>query len=215
LANIRLGYILGVGLICVLNNLLNEVSHFMDAIAALHQRVSTPRLTAPGPTPEQLNILFKAALRAADHGNMRPWRFLIVEGEGLTRLGELFARIAAAKNPDITQAELDRCHALPQRAPMIIVSIAKCQANPKVPQIEQIISAGAATQNLLNAAFAIDVGAVWRTGDMAYDPQVKQALGLLAGEEIIGFIYVGTPTVPPHAPREQNPSDFFSVWSQE
>lgn len=187
----------------------------MDAIAALHQRVSTPRLTAPAPTPEQLDVLFRAAMRAADHGNMRPWRFLIVEGEGLVRLGELFASAATQKNLAITQSELDRCHAMPQRAPMIIVSIAKYKPNPKVPHIEQIIAAGAATQNLLNAAFATDVGAVWRTGDMAYDPIVKEALGLTEGEEIIGFIYLGVPTVPPHAPREQNPADFFSAWPQE
>ena len=187
----------------------------MDAITALHQRVSTPRLVAPAPTPEQLDVLFGAALRAADHGNMRPWRFLVVKGDGLAQLGELFAATATEKNPAITQAELDRCHAMPLRAPMIIISIARCQPNPKVPQIEQIIAAGAATQNLLNAAFATDVGAVWRTGDMAYDPMVKRALGLIEGEEIIGFIYVGTPTVPPHTPRAQNPSDFFSVWPQE
>lgn len=187
----------------------------MDAITALHQRVSTPRLTTPAPTSEQLNLLFKAALRAADHGNMRPWRFLIVEAEGLVRLGELFARVASVENAGITQAELDRFRAMPQRAPMIIVSIAKCQPNPKVPQIEQIIAAGAATQNLLNAAFAINVGAVWRTGDMAYNPAVKEGLGLVEGEEIIGFIYLGTPTVPVHAPREQNPSNFFSLWPQE
>lgn len=187
----------------------------MDAIAALHQRVSTPRLTAPAPTPHQLIPMFKAALRAADHGNMQPWRFLIVEGVGLTRLGELFAKVATARNPAITQAELDRCYAMPQRAPMIIISIAKCRPNPKVPQIEQIIAAGAATQNLLNAAFATNVGAVWRTGDMAYDPAVKEGLGLIDGEEIIGFIYVGTPSVPPHAPREQNPADFFSAWPTE
>lgn len=187
----------------------------MDAITALHQRVSTPRLTAPAPTPEQLNELFKAAIRAADHGNMRPWRFFIVEGEGLTRLGELFASAATAKNPEITPAELERCHAMPKRAPMIIIAIAKCQPNPKVPEIEQVIAAGAATQNLLNAAFATGVGAVWRTGDMAYDPLVKKGLGLGEGEDVIGFIYVGTPTVPPHAPREQNPADFFSAWPQE
>jgi len=187
----------------------------MDAITALHQRVSTPRLTAPAPTPEQLDLLFNAAMRAADHGNMRPWRFLIVEGEGLARLGELFARVATANNPDITQSELDRCHAMAQRAPMIIISIARCRPNPKVPHIEQIIAAGAATQNLLNAAFATNVGAVWRTGDMAYDPAVKEGLGLTEGEEIIGFIYMGTPTVPPHAPREQNPADFFSAWPPE
>lgn len=187
----------------------------MDAIEALHQRVSTPRLTAPAPTTEQLTVLFKAALRAADHGNLRPWRFLVVEGQGLNRLGEVFAEAATAKNPDITQSELDRCRSLPHRAPMIVVSIAKCQPNPKVPEVEQIIAAGAATQNFINAAFATGVGAVWRTGDMAYDPTVKKALGLADGEEIVGFLYLGTPTIAPHAPREQNPGDFFSAWPQE
>lgn len=187
----------------------------MDAITALHQRVSSPRLTAPAPTPDQLNLLFKAALRAADHGNMQPWRFLVIEGQGLVRLGDVFAAAAAANNASITPGELERCHAMPQRAPMIIVAIAKYTANPKVPQIEQVIAAGAATQNLLNAAFALGVGAVWRTGAMAYDPIVKGALGLSEGEELIGFIYLGTPTVPPHAPRENNTSNFFNKWPQE
>ena len=187
----------------------------MDAITALHQRVSTPRLIAPAPTPDQLNVLFKAALRAADHGNMQPWRFLVIEGAGLSQLGSLFAKAATSKNQKITPSEIERCHAMPQRAPMIVVAIAKCAPNPKVPHIEQIIAAGAATQNFLNAAFATGVGAVWRTGDMAYDPIVKKALGLAEGEEIIGFIYLGTPTVPPHAPREHNPADFFSAWPQE
>lgn len=187
----------------------------MDAIQALHQRVSTPRLTTPAPTTEQLEVLFKAAIRAADHGNLRPWRFLTVEGGGLVRLGDVFAAAATAKNPAITQSELERCHAMPQRAPLIVVAIARCQLNHKVPHIEQIIAAGAATQNLINAAFAINVGAVWRTGDMAYDPVVKQALGLVQDEEIVGFIYLGAPTVPPHAPREQTPGDFFSAWPQE
>jgi nitroreductase len=187
----------------------------MDAISALHQRVSTPRLIAPAPTPEQLEVLFKAAIRAADHGNMRPWRFLVIEGEGLVALGKVFADAAIAKNPQITTPELERCHAMPQRAPMIVVAIARYQANPKVPQVEQIIAAGAATQNLLNAAFATHVGAVWRTGDMAYDPQVKKALGLVDGEELIGFIYLGTPTVPPHQPRAEQVEDFFSTWPQE
>ncbi len=98
---------------------------------------------------------------------------------------------------------------------MIITCIAKCQENPKVPRIEQIISAGAATQNLINAAFALGLGAVWRTGDMAYDPQIKKALGLAPNEEIIGYVYIGTPSVPVHLPREQNPEEFFSYWSQE
>ena len=187
----------------------------MDAITALHQRVSSPRLTVPAPTDKQLDILFRAAGRAADHGNMRPWRFVVVEEEGLTRLGDLFVQAATTQNPEITAPEIERLMSMPKRAPMIILAIAKRQPNPKVPDVEQIIAAGAATQNLLNAAFALGIGAVWRTGDMAYHPLVKQALGVQKNEELIGFIYIGTPTTPPPQPREQNPEDFFSRWPSE
>lgn len=187
----------------------------MDALAALHQRVSITKLAEPAPDKTQLNQLFKAALRAADHGNMRPWRFLVIEKEGLVKLGDLFARVALANKPEITGPELERFKSMPLRAPMIIACIAATQENSKVPHIEQIIAAGAATQNLITAAFALGLGAVWRTGDMAYDPQVKAALGLVTNEELVGYVYIGTPSVPVHLPREQKPEDFFSYWSQE
>ena len=185
----------------------------MDALDALHHRVSIARLNEPAPDRTQLTQLFKAALRAADHGNMRPWRFLIIEGDSLVKLGKLFANTALKKNPEISTPELERFKSMPLRAPMIIVCIADCQENPKVPRLEQIISAGAAAQNLITAAFALGLGAVWRTGEMAYDPSVKEALGLTSSQELIGYIYIGTPAVPLHLPREQNPEDFFSYWS--
>lgn len=187
----------------------------MDALVALHQRVSITKLAAPAPDKDQLNQLFKAALRAADHGNMRPWRFLIIEGEQLLKLGELFARVAQSNKQEITAAELERFKSMPLRAPMIIACIADTAENPKVPLIEQLISAGAATQNLITAAFALGLGAVWRTGDMAYDPHVKSALGLASNEELVGYVYIGTPSVPVHLPREQNPEEFFSYWSEK
>lgn len=191
----------------------------MDAITALHQRSSQSRLIAPAPDAAQLEILMRAACRAADHGNLQPWRFLIIEGDALTRLGEIFVRVAANKKPDSTQAELDRFKAMPLRAPMIIAAIAKCQPHPKVPEIEQIIAAGAAVQNILNASFALGLGAIWRTGDMAYDADVKAALGLVSNESLVehllGFIYVGTPATAMSVPRSINPHDFFTYWKAE
>lgn len=191
----------------------------MDAITALHQRVSQSKLQSPAPDAQQLAALIRAATRAADHGNLQPWRFLIIEGNGLEKLGQLFANVAAAKKADISQAELDRFKSMPLRAPMIIVAIAKCHAHPKVPQIEQLIAAGAAAQNIINASFALGLGAIWRTGDMAYDDRVKQALGLISNEtldeQIVGFIYIGTPANSASLPREINPQDFFTAWTNE
>ncbi|AQT59035.1 nitroreductase [Cellvibrio sp. PSBB023] len=191
----------------------------MDAITALHQRVSQSKLQAPAPDAQQLATLIRAATRAADHGNLQPWRFLTIEGDGLEKLGQLFANVAAAKKTDISQAELDRFKSMPLRAPMIIVAIAKCHAHPKVPQIEQLIAAGAAAQNIINASFALGLGAIWRTGDMAYDDTIKQALGLISNEtldeQIVGFIYIGTPANSASLPREINPQDFFTAWTNE
>ena len=184
----------------------------MNALDVLHNRVSIPLLEAPAPSGEVLANIQRAALRAADHRLLRPWRFLVIEGEGLDRLGQLFV---AAKTPDdgaLSTEEQARWAGKPHRAPMIIVAIANCQETDKVPQIEQVISAGSAVQNMLNAAFAQGVGAMWRTGGFAYHPVVMAGLGLASHEQIVGFLYLGTPACKskpaPAMPVEQ----FFSPW---
>lgn len=185
----------------------------MDAIAALHQRRSEAALGDPAPADQVLDNIERAALTAADHATLTPWRFLRIRGEARCRLGELFVRAREAAEGPLPAAERERTRNRPLRAPLLIVAIASCRANTKVPEIEQIISAGAAAQNLLNAAYAQGVGAIWRTGGFAYDPLVKTGLGLAAGEHIVGFLYLGTVTTPrpPRPPRE--PGAFFRDWT--
>lgn len=184
----------------------------MDALKALHERVSAPRLAAPAPCGEILANIQKAAFRAADHGRMRPWRFLVLEGDGLVALGELFARAEEVKQAGISDKERERAIGRPLRAPMVIVAIASPKANAKVPEIEQVISTGAAVQNMITAAYAQNVGAIWRTGDYAYDPTVMAGLGLAEGEKIVGFLYLGTlEFTPPPAP-EAVTSEYFQSW---
>ncbi len=184
----------------------------MNAIEALCHRVSSGRLVAPGPDSEQRKVIFSAALRAADHGRLRPWRFLSVEGEGLNTLGELFAEVAKEDDPQISDSALDRFRNMPLRAPLIVVVIASCQSHPKVPELEQQYSAAAAAQNMLTAAFALGLGAVWRTGDMAYHPRVKKQLGLGEREHLVGFLYIGTREAPVSEPPSANCEDFFTPW---
>lgn len=184
----------------------------MNAIEALHQRTSMPRLGEPAPSPEALDTIFKAALRAADHGLLRPWRFLVIRGESLRKLGQLFADAALRKNADLTAAELDKIRNKPLRAPLIIVTVSSPKAHPKIPEFEQDLSAAAATQNMLLAAFAQDLGAMWRTGSMAYDPVVKQGLGLRDAEKIIGFLYLGTPAAAGKKMLNEDPVDFVQEW---
>lgn len=184
----------------------------MNALDALHQRVSVSKLSVPAPNAEQREAICKAALRAADHGQMRPWRFLVVEGEGLTALGELFCAAALNDDPGLLPEVQDSYRKMPHRAPMIIVVIASCQINPKVPEIEQLISAGAAAQNMITAAYALGLGAIWKTGAMAYHPEVKRGLGLRESEHIIGYLYMGTPTSPLGKAHPRPTSEFFANW---
>lgn len=185
----------------------------MDALTVLHGRTSVSKLGLPAPTPKQCEALVLAAVRAADHGNLKPWRFLFIEGEGLDDLGEVFVNAALKAKPDSSAAELERFNNMPKRAPMIAVVIAVChEDHPKVPVLEQIISAGAAAQNLITAAYSMGLGAMWRTGEMAYDDYVKTSLGLNAHEKIVGLIYLGTPLKPIEAAKPVSPHDFFSAW---
>ncbi|KAA0696056.1 nitroreductase [Halopseudomonas laoshanensis] len=184
----------------------------MDALEALHSRVSVPRLVAPAPTQEQQQALFNAALRAPDHAWLRPWRFLVVEGEGLQALGRVYTQAALADTPDLDQEALERIQALPLRAPMIIVAISCHQMHEKVPSIEQDLSCAAAVSNMLVAAHAMGIGAVWRTGWLAYHKTVREGLGLTEQERLIAFLYLGQPAGALKAVPELTPGDFFQVW---
>lgn len=185
----------------------------MDALKVLHERRSVAKLTDPAPDEAQRRAIFSAALRAADHGRLRPWRFLVIEGRSaLLELGDLLCRAAVEDNPEMPEAARQAQRHKPLRAPTVVVAIARCQDHPSVPEVEQLISAGAGVQNMLNAAHALGLGAFWRTGAMAYHPTVRRGLGLASGEHIVGFLYLGTPASPP-APATPPPvEDFFTPW---
>lgn len=185
----------------------------MQALDALLNRVSVPRLIEPAPNALQREVLFRAALRAPDHGQLRPWRFLTVEGAARERMGELFAEALLRAKPDAASEVLDKARAMPLRAPLLVVVIARTQDHPKVPQQEQVIAAGCAAHGILLAAHAQGIGAVWRTGDMAYDAHVAQGLGLGADERIVAYLYLGTPERELRRSPELAVEDFVSAWN--
>lgn len=184
----------------------------MDAIDALTSRVSMPRLTDPAPSKEALDTLFRAAARAADHACLQPFRFLGVQGKQLHILGDLYRRAAEKENPDLSVSQLERIATLPLRAPLVLVAIACCQQHNKVPEIEQIITTGAAVQNMLTAAFALGIGAYWRTGTLAYSSEVHRLLEMAANEKIVGFIYLGTPAGQPRQLKTVDINQFYRPW---
>jgi nitroreductase len=169
----------------------------MEALQALTSResVSPRHLGGPAPSAAEREVAFKAAMTAPDHGALRPWRFLVVEGEGLQRLGEVFAEAARRANPGADPAVIESAREKALRSPLLIVAAAVVKREgTKIPEIEQIIATGCATQNLLNAFHAQGYGAMLVTGDRAYDAGVKRALGLDEKDHIVAFMHVGTPT---------------------
>lgn len=185
----------------------------MDLVRLIQQRVSCPQVVEPGPSPAQLEELFRAACRAPDHGNLKPWRFLVIEGEARQQLGELFLQAALLKDPNLVEPLQAKMQKMPLRAPTLVVVIAKLQSHPKVPMVEQQVAAGAAAQNMLLAAHGLGLGAMWRTGDMAYDATVAAGLGLADNEEIIGFIYLGSRPDKVRQAPELDLADFVQHWT--
>ena len=183
----------------------------MDAIEALVTRKSSAMLTSPAPSKEELETLMQAAVRAPDHCHLRPWRFLVVEGDAREALGKVFMDALKRSDPEATDAALLKARGNPMRAPMVIVVIAKIAEHPKVPAIEQVLSAGAAAQNILVAAHALGYGGIWRSGKPCFDPYVKAALGAREEDQIVGFLYLGTAARIPALPKEPI-SDFMEIW---
>ncbi|QYJ76788.1 NAD(P)H nitroreductase [Shewanella sp. FJAT-52076] len=165
----------------------------MDALTLLLTRQSCPRLVDPAPNDAELKTILDAALRVPDHGALSPFEFIIATGDGLDRLGGIFE--SAARNQGADEAFIAKAASMPKRAPMVITIVAKCQTHPKVPVLEQQIAAGCAAMAMQQAAFALGLGGIWRTGDFAFDPAVHQALGLTEMDQIVGFLYLGTPAV--------------------
>lgn len=183
----------------------------MQLHEAILTRRSIAQLTLPVPDEQVLTRAFEAAGSAPDHRLLRPWRYLTIQGDALGMLGELFYQAMLAANPERAAQEQSKLRQMPLRAPMIIVAILKRQEQAKVPDWEQWLSLGASVQNLLLTLHAEGFAAMWRTGDLTGLSAVKQGLGLMAGEEIGGFIYVGTAAGSKAAPAR--PESLFAAWT--
>lgn len=163
-----------------------------DTIGLLLSRRSgsAKAMGKPGPGKAQLEEILKAGARAPDHGKLFPWRFIIFEGDGRKRAGDVLAEAAQADGERDKQVEEERARFL--RAPVVIGVVSAAREQHKIPMWEQELSAGAVCQNILVAATALGFVGNWLTEWYAYHPSVKQGLGLKAGERVAGFIYLGT-----------------------
>lgn len=178
------------------NEPANAVSESAETLALLGRRRSTKLmgLSEPAPRAEELEALIKLAARVPDHGKLGPWRFVIIDGEARARAGAALEAVIR-NDEDVDDARREFVRHWFNRAPACVMVVSAPRPNPKVPEWEQILSAGAVCFNLLIAAHAMGYAGSWLTEWPAFDERARVALGLSSEERIAGFVYLGTPSI--------------------
>lgn len=191
----------------------------MPAIPALRDYLLTRRsvgiafLKEPGPNATELEQILTVGTRVPDHGKITPWRLVIIAGDERAKAGAALAEIAARNTPGLDEAslEIERQRFLP--SPLTIGVISSPQPHPKVPEFEQLLSAGNVAFNLVHAAYALGFAASWVTRWYAFDEAATAMLGAREGERFVGFVHIGTPTVAVEDRPRPALSDVVSTWS--
>jgi len=170
-----------------------------DALELLKTRksISAPFLAEPGPDEAQLREMLTIASRVPDHGKLTPWRFILYRGDARRQAGEALAKLYVLRNPSADAKLVEEERARFTKAPLVIGVVSKAAPHPKIPEFEQLLSAGNAAMNLELAAQALGFASQWTTGWVAYDAEAGRILGLADGERFVGLIHIGTATVPP------------------
>ena len=170
-----------------------------DALELLQTRRSLKpiELVGPGPSTVEIETLLTIASRVPDHGKLAPWRFIVFEGEARLAAGQAIETAFRAKYPEAKPDQLDYERKRLARAPLVIAVVSRAGPHVKIPEWEQVLSAGAAAMSLVLAAHALGYGANWITEWYAYDRAVLDALGLKDNEKVAGFIHIGTPKQAP------------------
>lgn len=188
----------------------------------LLSRKSAPiqTLKKPGPDDGEIATLIRVASRVPDHGKLEPWRFIVYRGEVRATIGRMLAeRYAAVLGRPLTPGEREKEEERFSRAPVVIGVVSVPRDNPKIPQWEMFLSAGAAAMNLVHAANAMGFGANWITNWYADDAEARRLLGLSPDERVTGFVHIGTPSE--EAPDRPRPdpativSEYAGPWGDD
>jgi nitroreductase len=179
----------------------------MSVQDTIKQRHSIGKMTSQVPSRADIEQMLEAATHAPNHHKAEPWSFFVLAGKARIELGTIMAESLAAKMADTTSekalAVLNKERNKPLRSPVLIVVTSQYPQQPNVMDIENIEATAAAVENMLLVAEELGLAAMWRTGDAAYNPRVKQWLGIAPADHIVAIVYLGYSAIPK---LERNPT---------
>lgn len=172
---------------------MNQRPDINPMLEMMKARRSVPVLAMQGPGPDaaELEMLLRIASRVPDHGKLTPWRFIVFEGAARDRAGTIIAERFQALNPDAQEQQVAIERKRLSHAPVVVAIVSTAASHAKIPEWEQVLSAGAVCMNLTIAANAMGFATSWLTQWYAYDSHVCSALGLRTGERFAGFVHIG------------------------
>jgi nitroreductase len=165
-----------------------------DSLRVMFERRSIANVAEPAPTDEQLRAILAAATTVPDHGQLRPWRFVVVAGPARDVFADALVTSAREQSDGpLPQAATDKLRGKAYVAPMLVAVIASPKPSPKVPEWEQVASASCTGYALVLAAHALGVGAVWKSAPVLHGSGLQAAFGLTEVERLLGWINLGAP----------------------
>ena len=181
-----------------------------DLVSYLKTRRSLPipALDAPAPSGSELFEILTIASRVPDHGKLAPWRFIVYRDDASAAIGRQLADLVEEREGELGEARRHAEENRFSRSPIVIGVISTATDHPKIPVWEQQLAAGAVCLNLIHAANGKGYAATWITEWVAYDPEAKAILGIKDGENVAGFIHMGTGTM---APSERPRPDLSKI----
>lgn len=183
-------------------------------LLATRRSVSTKDMIEPGPTAEQVKTILAAGHRVPDHGKLGPWRFIVFTGDAREQFSQRLAAIFAEENPDCREKKMNQQAELLMRAPVVIAVISTADEHAKIREWEQVLSAGAACQNMLVAATAMGFGAQWLTEWYSYNDKVKQLLEMEPHHQVAGFLYFGSYQNKPEERKRPDLEERVRYWGK-
>jgi len=187
------------------------MAEIIDFLLA-RRSVLVAMLGEPGPDAQQLRQILTAGARVPDHGKLAPWRFIVFQGAARENFGACLAASFVAENPAADDKQVAEERRRFARVPVVICVIASPKGHFKIPEWEQLLSAGAVCQTILSASQGLGFGAQWLTQWPAYSAEVSRHLNLGENEKVAGFIYIGTALAPPAERSRPDVDDITEFW---